>query len=119
MQLDYSPDEDLVVTAVVALIGFAFEHDHGIRKQRQAGLAVQHRLAYPLLTLGTSELIRQLLLILTEHIDRVALGALPRGETVGLAPNAEQDKRGVKRQRIERTDRHVALDIQLFFRRPG
>jgi hypothetical protein len=107
MQLDYPPDEDLMVAAVVAVVGFTLEREHGIRQQRQAGFTAQYRLPDPLLALGARELVGQLLLVLAQHVDRVAFCLLPGDETVGLAPDAKQDQGWVERQRIERTDCHA------------
>src|SRR5262249_2263971 len=106
-QCSPAPDEDLVVAAVVAVVGLAFERAHCIRQQRQAGLAAQHSLPNPFLALGARELVGQLLLTFAQHVDRIASGLLPGRETVGFAPDAKQDERRVERQRIERTDCHT------------
>jgi len=57
MQLDHTSDEDLVVAAIVPVVSFALERDHGIRQQRQACPAIQQCLPDPFVTLGARELV--------------------------------------------------------------
>lgn len=99
-------DEDLMVATIKSRVGFAFEDNCRVRKHRHAGIAGQWGNTFPFVAFGARELIGNLLLLLIEHVDGVAIDPLPHREAVRLAKHTEQDQRRIERHRIERTHGH-------------
>ena len=100
-------DEQHVVAGPMPRVVAAFEPRDAALDQRHAGGAQPVVDAGEAVGVRTREPAREVDLVVREHVDRVMLGPLERGEARRAAVEAPHDERRVERHRVERVRREA------------